>query len=472
MFFSASTSPRFLFALILLLRLPFLLVQALSFPVHAGQALGKRDAVLDSGLTLASWIWLPEPDLTTTAPTGTVAFIKTFATPAGKVASSALIAITVDNNFTLWVNGQPIGYSGNNGFQSAQIFHAQLNTSANVFSVLGTNASPDSPGSANPAGLLAAIHILYSDNSNDTVVSDKTWLVSGTVPGDFPLPADISQFVAAEPAALYGSGPWGQSVTINTPASNALTLMGSSWLWSTADATTNAPPGSVGFRKTVATPGGKTASSATILLSADNTFSLYVNKQLIGSPPYDNNVVGSASSWEYAQRFNVALTATTNIITVVATNFPAQGDATGTAGSSAGFIAAIQVQYTDGSTDTLRSDVTWLAGPASSATSFLAASDASLAPAVSQGSFGVEPWGQIGVVDALNTLLIPGNNAAAVAPQTTQTIPTSLPLKAPTSTLPGTLAPTTSPAPNSVRAGIDARTAPLFVCFMVASFIL
>ncbi|KAJ6595618.1 hypothetical protein DFH09DRAFT_867274, partial [Mycena vulgaris] len=348
-------------------------------------------AFLDSGLSKASWIWLPEPDILTTAPTGSVAFIKTFATPAGKAASSALISLTVDNNFTLWVNGQPIGAAGGageSGWENAQVLRAQLNASANVFSVLGVNANPDSPGANNPAGLLAAIRILYTDGSNDTVLSDNTWLASGTVPSDFPLPADISQFVSAQVATTYGLGPWGTSVTM-APAPAALSLTGSSWIWSIADASADAPAGTVGFRKTVVTPSGKSASSATVLLSVDNSFDLYVNGQYVGSPPYDNNAPGSASSWQYAQRFTVKLTASTNIFTVFGKNFPAQA---GGATSSAGFIAAIQVHYVDGSTDTVRTDVTWLTGPLTSPSSFLAASDSTLVPSVSQGSFGTSPW--------------------------------------------------------------------------------
>src|ERR1700761_9842925 len=68
---------------------------------HARRALGKRDVLADSEFSSSSWIWLPEPDLPKNAPPGAVAFTKTFATPAGKTAFTALIAITVDDSFTL-----------------------------------------------------------------------------------------------------------------------------------------------------------------------------------------------------------------------------------------------------------------------------------------------------------------------------------------------------------------------------------
>ncbi|KAJ7861838.1 hypothetical protein B0H14DRAFT_3445091 [Mycena olivaceomarginata] len=282
---------------------------------HTGPILEKRDAFSSSGLASASWIWLPEPDLLTTVPTGSVAFIKTLTTPPGKTAASALITIAVDNNFTLWCNAQPVGASDGivvDGWQTAQVLSVALNATSNVFSVM-----------ADPAGLLAAIRIFYTDRSNETVLSDNTWLVSGTIPADFPVPLDLSSFVHAQVATKYGSGPWATSVTVPSPNPNALNLTGSSWIWSTSNASIETLAVTVGFRKTVATPAGKSATSAIVLLTADNTFHCC-----------------PTSSWQYAQRFTVALAATRNVFTVLATNFP--GQQTG-GGSSAGLVAAVQI---------------------------------------------------------------------------------------------------------------------------------
>lgn len=438
--------------------------------------IGKRDAFSDSGLSSASWIWLAEPDLLTTAPTGNVASLKTFATPTGKTAASAQIAMTVDNNFTLWVNGQPVAASdpeGEDGWKTAQVLSAALNASANVISVLAANANPDSPGAANPAGLLAAVRVFFTDGSNETILSDNTWLVSGTVPADFPLPVDVSPFGPAEVATQYGSGPWGTSVGLPSPAVNPLNLTGSSWIWNITDASSDSPAETVGFRKTVVAPSDKTASSATVLLSADNSFDLYVNGQYIGSPPFDNNAPNTIGSWEYAQRFTVTLTPSTNVFTVFAKNFPSQQ--TG-AGSSAGFIAALQIKYTDGSSDIVRTDTTWLTGPFTSASSFLATSDSNLGPSILQGSFGIAPWGQIGISDALNVLKLPGNNAAAAPPPTTTT--TTHPLPASTNNLPTTNpftpsnppSPSPSPTTNGAQATINSR-ALLLALPIIAFFI-
>ncbi|KAK7022299.1 hypothetical protein R3P38DRAFT_2960362 [Favolaschia claudopus] len=431
-------------------------------------ALGKRDAISDSGLSSANWIWLPEPDLLTTAPIGNVAFVKTLTSPTGKTAVRASIAITADNNFTLWCNAQPIGAtdgtSAGQGWQNIQALSSALNASANVLSVLAGNSAVGSLADANPAGLLAAIRVFYSDGSNETVLSDNTWLVSGTIPKDFPVPLDLSSFTQAQIATKFGSGPWGTGLQF--PAADTLNLTGSAWLWNSNNAATSAPAGSVGFRKTVVSPSDKTASSATVVLTADNTFQLLVNGQYIGAPFVDTNVLGSAESWQYAQRFTVALTSSKNTFNVIATNFPGQNSDPNSL-SSAGLIAAIRITYSDGSSSILRTDTSWLAGSTTSAASFLAAADSSLKAAVSQGQYGIGPWTQVMTVDALNALKLPAINGVVATPSGSAGSGT---LKAPTSTFSDPSSqntdPSQSPPPGTTGGAcgtVDARLLPLLV---------
>jgi hypothetical protein len=49
---------------------------------------------------------------------------------------------------------------------------------------------------------------------------------------------------------------------------------------------------------------------------------LLINGQYVGAPPIDNNAVGSIGSWEYAQRFAVTLTPSTNVFTVPCDKLP------------------------------------------------------------------------------------------------------------------------------------------------------
>ncbi|KAJ6480653.1 hypothetical protein DFH09DRAFT_1292561 [Mycena vulgaris] len=387
------------------LHIPFLLVQArFHHPRTMHNTISKRDALSDSGLATASWIWASG------ATSGNVAFLKTFSSATGKFAASATISITAVNQFTIWVNGQPIGASSD--WTSAQVFSAALNTSSNTFSVLaGNSANAGAP----PPGLLAAIKVQYSDGSADTVVSDSNWQASANIPSDFPLPSDTSHFASAAVASKFGSGAWGTSLAMPSPDPNAPSLSGGTWIWSTSDAEYAAAAGTVGFRKTVTTPNGKSAQSATILLTADNTFTLYVNGKYVGAPPYQADATVESTAWGRAQQFTVGLNAATNTFTVIVQNFlnPTTG-----ATSPGGLVAAIRVVYADGSSDLVRTDPSWLSGPFTGASAFLALPDASLAGSFNVAAVGAWPWGVLsGVSNVLAAADVPSNpfNGAVAA---------------------------------------------------------
>ncbi|KAJ6627939.1 hypothetical protein B0H10DRAFT_2210037 [Mycena sp. CBHHK59/15] len=360
---------------------------------------GKRDALSDSGLELASWIWADG------STSGNAAFLKTFSSASGKTAFAATISMSAVDQFTLWVNGQPIGASGDGAddWKSAQVLNAALNSSTNLFSVLAlNNANSGAPA----AGLLAAIHIKYTDGSGDTVVSDSSWAASSNIPSEFPTPSDTSHFASAAVAAPYGSGSWGQSVTVPSADPNALSFSSSStWIWSTQNAAAVAPE-TVGFRKTVSTPSGKTAQSATVLLTADNSFALYVNGIYVGAPPHDPNTSGEISGWQYGQQFTVGLNAASNVFTAFVQNFPAQG--TNDGASSAGLIAVVRYSYSDGSSDIVGTDATWLSGAFTSLSVFLSTPDSALTPSFLLGNYGMSPWGQITTIsNVLNAANVP-----------------------------------------------------------------
>ncbi|KAJ7482160.1 hypothetical protein B0H11DRAFT_2418179 [Mycena galericulata] len=374
----------------------------------------RRDAPAFSS---ASWIWVADSNGTASTSAGNAAFLRTFTTPAGQSASSAVISMTAVGNFFLWVNGQPIGASGaaQDGWKSAQVLRAELNASVNVFSVLAVNGLSSA---APPPGLLAAIQVLYTDSTTSTVVSDASWVASRNIPQDFPTPVDPFQFTPAAVAASYGSGPWGQSAVVPAATLNPLNLSASTWIWSTNASSVSAPVGFVGFRRTIATPAGKRAQSATVILTIDNSFVLYLNGAYIGAPPAS----ATGGNWAYAQQFSVALdpSVNSNVFTVVGQNLPATGTATLT---SAGFIGAIQVFYADGSSNIVPTDSLWLSSPNNYLTLpiFLNTSDSLLVPAIAQGSLGMAPWGQLSISDALDARAVPSapySNATASASPT------------------------------------------------------
>ncbi|KAJ6626538.1 bacterial alpha-L-rhamnosidase-domain-containing protein [Mycena sp. CBHHK59/15] len=263
--------------------------------------IGKNTSVIPDALSTAfvaaSWIWTSEPD-PSNSPAGDRAFRLTYISPTGKNAKSAIIVMTVDDRFTLYVNGVEVGASPNvtDIWKSAQIIHVAVNSSSNLFAYgvspwdnqviiavpttitpslttsdwiwavepsppnapPGTSPSarlPESPSKTavsaviiltadnlftlyvtacrplyrvplnasvnlfavratnlgtdeNPAGLLVAISILYSDGSTDFIASDTTWKLSST---------DDSSWVAATSLGAYGVAPWNTGVIVSDP---------------------------------------------------------------------------------------------------------------------------------------------------------------------------------------------------------------------------------------------------------------
>ncbi|KAJ6514566.1 hypothetical protein DFH09DRAFT_258588 [Mycena vulgaris] len=393
-----------------LLTLTLVLTHVPSIGVHARLVrrtrFAARESTIPSGFSPASWIWFPDPIDSLKAPAGNVAFLKTFTSAPGKTGANAVVSMTAADPFTLWVNGQPIGAAnGTDDWKFAHVFRAALNTSTNVFSVLAASTTD----SAAPApGLLVAVEITYTDNTTDSFVSDSSWRAAADIPADFPMPLNSSAFTSAAVLAPYGSGPW-PSTVMPAPAVAPLDLSASTWIWSTLNSSSaSTPVGKTGFRKTVSTPSGKSAAYAQLLLTVDDTFDLYVNGRYVGSPPYDPNVAGTLSLWNYAQQFTVSLDPDVNVFSVVANNLA----------SSAGFIAAIRIFHADNTSDLIGTDSTWLAGNITDVSTFLSAADTELALSIIQGAFGMAPWGQLlGISDALDAARVPASPYTSTASQ-------------------------------------------------------
>ncbi|KAF7299964.1 hypothetical protein HMN09_01004300 [Mycena chlorophos] len=373
----------------------------------------------DTDLTQAQWIWAPESNLTSTAPPGTIGFFRTFTSPAGKTASAASIAITADNNFTLWVNGHVVGatFPGipavDDAWKDGQALIASLNATTNTLTAIAVNFADNSTvGGVTPAGFLAFVRVFYTDGSTTTFTTDTSWKTTTTLPSDWPLPADTSAFSTAEVSFPYGEGPWGTSVTITQADFSALDLINSQWIWSTSSAATSAPAGSVGFRKTVPSPSDKSPAYAIIVAAADNFFAFYLNGRFVSSPPDDpNSADETVYGWEYASRVTVYdLAPSSNTFDFFATNFLSQ---TSNTESPAGFIAAIQIAYTDGTTDVIYTNDTWLqATSPSSGSALVAMPDTSLDTVDVLGEYGMSPWGFVSVADTLDAsrVFLSGND--------------------------------------------------------------
>ncbi|KAF7307838.1 hypothetical protein MKEN_01144000 [Mycena kentingensis (nom. inval.)] len=360
--------------------------------IHRGrQLIAARD---DGGLSSASWIWTSQPTV------GNVAFLKTYTAP--KPPAAATIYITAVNQFTLWVNGNPIGQSGGGAddWKTVHYLEAELNaTNPNTFAILAVNENhPGGPA----AGLLAAIHVLYADTTSDVFYSDSSWMVASKIPTNFPSPASTSFFSTA--ASVVQSTA---QTSLAVPSAPTPPTYSPTRIWSIAGADQGAPNGVVGFRKTVnAAPD---ARSATAYVVCDNSFQLYVNGVYFGAPP----PLPDLPNIHRVQKFSgvPVKPGAANVFSIFGANIPNPGSAS--AGPAA-LAAVIVIDNNDGSSQVVNTDTTWLAkaGTPTSGTPddvafFLSRTDAELAPTFGFGTLSFEPTLGGYVTGISNVLIAP-----------------------------------------------------------------
>ena len=308
-------------------------------------------------------------------------FVPTFR----KAPVSANIIVTGDDFYTLYVNGELIGrgYS----YTQSRGYCVKLGPGINVFAVAVQNGG----AVPNPAGLLAAISVTYSDGTTSTIVSDANWRANGVTAGFQNVGFDDSTWPSAVVIGNSGDAPW--HVTSLPISTSTLTLANSYWIWNNQvppnSPLSTAPIGSFAFRKTYKATGGSSIRSGTIIIDADNEYILYIN----------GIQIGSASFWPKAERWTFTLDSPTDniVLAVDATN----------EGGPAGFIvaAAFNVEYADCSTTLVEvtsgtQDGTWkfdLTVP--SGFQQPGYNDSTWPSTIVEGPYGVGPWGSVPIVD-------------------------------------------------------------------------
>ncbi|KAJ7275815.1 hypothetical protein C8J57DRAFT_1021282, partial [Mycena rebaudengoi] len=109
-------------------------------------------------------------------------FRTTHAAPPGKTALLAEIIIAADDSFVLYVNGREVGTSTD--YRTTTRLCVALRPCGNMFAVFAVGVG--NIGSApNPARLLAAIEITYSEGTRETVGTDPSWCASPGIPASF-----------------------------------------------------------------------------------------------------------------------------------------------------------------------------------------------------------------------------------------------------------------------------------------------
>jgi len=152
------------------------------------------------------WVWYPEGNPAQSAPKGTRYFRLTVPLPAGRQPIRATFHGSVDNNFTLFVNGKEAGQGS--GWQSATPVDilSHLRTGNNVLAIAASNA--DEAGG--PAGLTGRLHLQFAAGPDALVDVDGNWKafnreLSGWQGATF----DDKAWPAAKVLGRNGMGPWG-----------------------------------------------------------------------------------------------------------------------------------------------------------------------------------------------------------------------------------------------------------------------
>ncbi|PBK58181.1 hypothetical protein ARMSODRAFT_1091322 [Armillaria solidipes] len=170
-----------------------------------------------------------------------------------------------------------------------------------------------------------------------------------------------------------------------------LTSTDSNWIWTgeTASPGGAAPNGPRPFRKTIPHTNAKCPVCATIVVIADNCYTLYANGAEIGSS------IAYERSGSTSQVHTVGLSPEiNNVIAINATN----------TGGPAGLIVTIRVDYLDGTSETFVTDASWKTPRTATASGFENPSldkSAWIAANV-QGKAGMAPWGAISLPPALD----------------------------------------------------------------------
>jgi alpha-L-rhamnosidase len=176
--------------------------------------LSGEDAVADS-LSGAKWIWCPEQgvDLTRTAPAGERYFRCHVPVPSGEKPQRARLTLTVDDQFTLFVNGEKVGeLAEKDGWKRPQVYDLlpHLHDGDNIVAVAATNIE-------SLAGVCARIVVDYPGKPRQSIVSSRHWKASNHAAEGWKTAAfSDAGWKDSFEIASFGRGVWGKEASTAT----------------------------------------------------------------------------------------------------------------------------------------------------------------------------------------------------------------------------------------------------------------
>ena len=360
-------------------------VAAAQRAVYGGSPWGSQVSIpaaasADTRLTFDTAAWTTAALNNNTVPSSL--FRRVITTDPGKEVAWAKLAITGDQVFTAYWNGEQVAFNtgANNEWQSARTVSLPVTAGDNALAVsLATN-------STQYGGILATVRIGYTDGSSTEFVSGSSMksLVSteaAAPEGWKSVGFDDSAWVNAQAQYLYRGWVYADRVTIPELAVGAepLNFTNVPWIFTPEASTGSAPGEDRAFRTTRATPAGLTAKSAEIIITADDSYKLWINGEKIGESD------GATNGWQQSYRYTTDLAGGSNTFAVRTTNG---------ANSPAGLLAKVRITYTDDSTSTFTTGTDWKASKTIDAGFEQPVfDDSAWGNAVQQAVYGSGPWG-------------------------------------------------------------------------------
>lgn len=157
-----------------------------------------------SPLLGAKWIWHNEGNPAVAVPPGKRYFRRVFHLENTAIASARL-AMTADNSFTCWINGEQVGEGYD--FNHSYTFDVSrvLRPGENVIAVRAENGATE----PNPAGLIATLKIHPRNGADIELSTDASWQSAKAVEKDWMTSAQSTgSWNAALDLGPLGVGPW------------------------------------------------------------------------------------------------------------------------------------------------------------------------------------------------------------------------------------------------------------------------
>lgn len=168
---------------------------------------GEEAQAMASYLLDCSWIWYPEKGKLEDFPKGIRFFRKSFSLPSMNIQKAELV-ITADDSFTVYINGEKVGESKSvlGAWKNPQIVDVRkfLKEGENILAVMGENISKG------PAGVLCVLRIKMEDGEVVRICSERNWKTKDkTEEGWQEIGFDDSNWENARELGKFGMAPWG-----------------------------------------------------------------------------------------------------------------------------------------------------------------------------------------------------------------------------------------------------------------------